>query len=166
MATQGQSKNRAGRTAKGKVLTALIEELLDINAELLSIGPLLTRDPDISSIRWQMLFRLEAEAKTAAQLGREIGISRQGALWNLQALEAREYIEWIDNPNDLRAQLAAMTPTGRRKLDVTVGHQIHWSNALAEPFNKQELETTLRVMRHMNLHTRTLTIELLTDVQT
>ncbi|MDT4871202.1 hypothetical protein D3C85_1263750 [compost metagenome] len=59
-----------------------------------------------------------------------------------------------------------MTPTGRRKLDVTVGHQIHWSNALAEPFNKQELETTLRVMRHMNLHTRTLTIELLTDVQT
>lgn len=163
MATAGPSKGKPERTAKGTVLTALIEELLDINAELLSIGPLLTRDPDISSVRWQMFFRLESEPKTAAQLGREIGISRQGALWNLQALEALGYIAWIDNPADMRAQLAMLTPAGRRKLDVTVRHQIRWSNMLAEPFNKQELETALRVMRQMNHHTRRLTAELSSD---
>ena len=127
------------RTPLGTALTELVLTVLSTSATLQDIGPAITQDPQIVAVRWRILSAVSAQAKTAAELGRELGVSRQGALMNVRSLEELGYIALQDNPDDQRAMKVGLTPSGRAKLAEVTGHQVRWVNALARHFQGSEL---------------------------
>jgi DNA-binding MarR family transcriptional regulator len=139
-----------GRSSKGVLLTELILAIFQANVDLVESGPFIAQDEEMTSIRWQTLNALKVSAKTAAQIGRELGLSRQGALWNTQALEELELVEQIDNPSDRRAKLVSLTAKGRERLDGANVKQSEWVNALAKQFTVSEIETTLQVIARLH----------------
>jgi DNA-binding MarR family transcriptional regulator len=135
-----------GRSPGGDLITDLILLIFKANADFLEVGPLVARDPNISAVKWQILHTLSRQTKTAAQLGRELGLSRQGALWNVQALDDIGLVELKDNPDDRRAKFVALTAKGKRTLATITKLQYTWVNELAESFNIAEIEIALRVI--------------------
>lgn len=133
----------------GNLITDLILLIFRANADFLEAGPLVAKDPNISAVKWQLLHMVSRQARTAAQLGRELGLSRQGALWNVQALEELELIELRDNPEDRRAKLVAITAKGKRKLRTITKLQYVWSNKLAESFDIADIDVALRVITRL-----------------
>jgi DNA-binding MarR family transcriptional regulator len=70
----------------------------------------------LNSARWKALGAIElaGEPLTAAEIGRRMGLSRQGAQKQLDVLTAEGLVVRRDNPAHLRAPLHALTPAGRR----------------------------------------------------
>ena len=128
-------ENTSMRTPGGDELTGLILAIIRANVELIDVGPLVTRDPQINAVRWLLLNSVAKESKTAAQLGREIGLTRQGALLNVQALHDLHYVQLIDNPGDQRAKKVALTSKGQAKLRQINRFQSAWVNQLAAHFD-------------------------------
>ena len=134
------------RTPTGAALTELILCVLSASGTLQAIGPSITQDPRIVAIRWRVLSAVSARAKTASELGRELGISRQAALVNVRSLEELGYVELLDNPDDQRAMKVGLTPGGAAKLAEVTDHQISWVNALARHFRRDDLAKAQEVL--------------------
>lgn len=143
------SRATAKRTPGGAALTDLVLEIFKTNVELSDAGPAIARDSMISAIRWQLLNALSTESKTAAQVGREIGLTRQGALQNVQLLQELGYVTLEDNPEDRRAKKVALTPEGRKKLAEVNRYQSLWINQLATHFEVDEIVVATRVVQRL-----------------
>ena len=141
----------APRTPTGTALSELILLIFRLNNLLLDIGPLVTRDPNIVTVRWRLLAAVAEEARTAAQLGRELGLSRQGALLNVRSLEELGLVELFDNPEDQRARKVALTAAGAAKLAEVNGHQGRWINDLARNFGRDDIDTALDVLARLQI---------------
>jgi DNA-binding MarR family transcriptional regulator len=141
----------APRTPTGTALSELILLIFRLNNLLLDIGPLVTRDPDIIAVRWRILSAVAEEPRTAAQLGRELGLSRQGALLNVRILEELGLVELVDNPEDQRARKVALTAAGTAKLAEVNGHQGRWINELARNFGRDDIDTALDVLARLQI---------------
>lgn len=139
----------ARRTPAGAALTELVLEIFKTNVELLDAGPAIARDPVMSSLRWQLLNALKSEDKTAAQVGREIGLTRQGALQNVQILQELGFVTLVDNPEDKRAKKVSLTPEGHDKLAAVNRYQASWINQLATHFDAAEIEVATRVVQRL-----------------
>ncbi|AIV73936.1 marR family protein [Burkholderia pseudomallei] len=133
-------------TLEGARLTEIILEIFKVNTALLDAGTEVTHDNTISSFRWQILAAVRDGGKTAAQIGRELGMSRQITLWNAQFLADAGYIEFADNPGHRRAGLIVLTEHGKATLEDITRSQIAWSNTLAQGFDQSELDATLKVL--------------------
>lgn len=143
------SRAAVRRTAEGDALTDLVLEVFKTYVELVDAGPAIARDPMMSSMRWQLLNALRTHSKTAAQVGREIGLTRQGALQNVQILLELGYATLEDNPDDRRAKKVALTAEGQKKLAAVNRYQAIWINQLATHFNADEINTAIRVVRSL-----------------
>ncbi|WP_321912311.1 MarR family winged helix-turn-helix transcriptional regulator [Burkholderia cepacia] len=155
MPNSTRKRSNSERSEEGHILTELILAIFKTNVDLMAIGPMITHDPEIVAVRWLMLNAISTEGKTAAQLGRELGLSRQGALWNVQALEALRLVELVDNPEDRRAKIVALSAEGVEKLEIVNKHQAEWINRLAQNFEAHELEIALRVVSRLHEYTPT-----------
>lgn len=143
------SRATAKRTPGGAALTELVLEIFKANVELTAVAPAIARDTTISSLRWQLLNALSVESKTAAQVGREIGLTRQGALQNVQLLLEQGYVMLQDNPEDRRAKKVALTAEGRDKLNAVNRYQVLWINQLASHFKTDEIIAAVRVVQQL-----------------
>jgi len=141
----------APRTPTGTALSELILLIFRLNNLLLDIGPLVTRDPNIVAVRWRILSAVAEEPRTAAQLGRELGLSRQGALLNVRILEELGLVALIDNPEDQRARKVALTAAGAAKLAEVNGHQSRWIKELARNFGRDDIDTALDVLARLQI---------------
>lgn len=103
------------------------------------------------SMRWLMLNALQTENKTAAQLGREIGITRQGALLNVQFLHDLGYVTLQDNADDQRAKKVALTRAGVAKLDEMNRYSATWVNQVATHFDKGQIDVAVEVLGKLHL---------------
>lgn len=133
-------------SAEGSKLTEIILEIFKVNIALLDAGSEVTHDNTISAVRWQIMAAVRDGGKTAAQIGRELGMSRQITLWNAQFLADAGHITFVDNPGHRRAGLVVLTPQGETMLSEITRNQIAWANALALGFDQAQLETTLQVL--------------------
>ncbi|AJW97582.1 MarR family winged helix-turn-helix transcriptional regulator [Burkholderia gladioli pv. gladioli] len=138
----------------GSRLTDIILEIFKTNLALLSAGTEITHDSGLSSVRWQIMAAVRDGGKTAAQIGRELGMSRQITLWNAQFLADQGYITFEDNPGHRRAGLIVLTPHGESTLAEITRNQIAWSNSLAQHFEPDELDATLKVLTALREHLR------------
>ncbi|MBF8721771.1 MarR family winged helix-turn-helix transcriptional regulator [Pseudomonas guariconensis] len=150
MARKSSKTKTLVRSPSGSVLTELILTIFKVNADLLAAGNAVTHDVTIISVRWQLLTAVSLVPKTAAQIGREIGLSRQGTLWNVQELVDHGFVELIHNPDHRRAKLVSLTDQGRTKLAEITNHQISWVNALALNFEKGDLDLAVGVLSQLS----------------
>lgn len=127
----------------------LILEIFRLNRLLLDAGDELGAPVGLSSARWQVLGVVEHGPVTAAQVGRIMGITRQGVQRTADSLEADGLIAYQPNPKDRRAQLLTLTPKGREAMDYLQARHTDWANRHSEGLSHDTLQDALLVLRQL-----------------
>lgn len=136
------------RSPEGGAVTELILEAFRLNGQLLEAGDRLTAPVGLTSARWQILGAIENEGRplTVAQIGRRMGLSRQGVQRVVNDLETLEFVSLEENPDHKRAKLVVLTPScieTLRKLEVV---QCRWVNELAVGLSDSGLKRAFKLM--------------------
>ena len=137
------------RTASSAAFTDLILEVFRLNGSLLNAGDALTRPLGQTSARWQVLGALDEEARTVAEVGRRMGLTRQSVQRTTDLLEADGLVSYADNPAHQRAKLALLTARGRATLDAMASRQIEWANRVASGLAEDDVRRAVRVLQRV-----------------
>jgi DNA-binding MarR family transcriptional regulator len=115
-------------------VTRLVLAVFRAHQALVSEGDRRVARIGLNSARWKALgaIDLAAEALTAAEIGRRMGLTRQGAQKQLDALAAEGLVQRRDNPAHLRAPLYALTASGRRSYARADAVWTEWATALGQ----------------------------------
>ncbi|MCC5795340.1 MAG: MarR family transcriptional regulator [Chromatiales bacterium] len=117
----------------------LVGEVFRLNGELLRTAEQLCCDLDITPARWQTIAVIREQPMTAAQIGRQLGLSRQAVQQTLRKLKEQGLVELLPNPAHQRAWLIGLSPAGKR--------------VMAELYARQA-ELTARFTEELNLNRR------------
>jgi DNA-binding MarR family transcriptional regulator len=139
----------APRTEAGEVLTELILATFRLNGRLLEAAQELAAAGEITAAWWQVLGGVLDEPRSVAEIGRRMGMTRQGVQRVADLLVENGLAEYRPNPAHRRAKLLACTEAGywaiRRIALVT--HP--WGDRLSEPIGAGELRAALQTMQRL-----------------
>ena len=109
----------SGHGAEFEALSHLSVSVFRLNGLLLELGDELVAPLGLTSARWQMLGALAfvSTRLTAPQVGRAMGVSRQGAQKQLNALHELGLVETAPNPAHKRSPFYQLTADGRQLYD-------------------------------------------------
>jgi DNA-binding MarR family transcriptional regulator len=99
-------------TEAGAALTALILEVFRVNGRLLEVAQGLAAEGGLTAARWQVLGGVLDEPRTVADIGRRMGMTRQGVQRVADVLVEQGLAEYRPNPAHRRAKLLAPTEDG------------------------------------------------------
>lgn len=140
---------------KQTLITDTVIQIFRTNGQLLHWGDGLTGQFDLTSARWQMLGALvfSDHPMTAPQMANSMGVTRQGALKQLNLLEAESLVAKHPNPMNKRSPLYQLTDEGKaRYQQIQNGWHRHLEN-IEQAFSSTDLQTTLRVLEKLkDLH--------------
>ncbi|MCR9245136.1 MAG: MarR family transcriptional regulator [bacterium] len=139
---------RANRTPSGEALTRLILQSFQLHGLLGAAGDELTEPWGLSSAKWKVL-GATAEAGQplhVAQIGRNMGLTRQGVQRTVNDLEKAGLVQLVENPDHRRARLVQLTRRGQKVFDEVMAKQVRWSNKLADGINERTIRSALGVM--------------------
>jgi DNA-binding MarR family transcriptional regulator len=139
-APEGHARLAPRYTPGGAALHQLVRELERIAQEGLPLARL-------SSVRLALLHSAMTRGKTASELARERGASRQATLRVVDALLAEGWLERAENPRHRRAPLLRATPLGRRVYQAAAQEQAHALNRIAESCDAAEVFAAIRLLR-------------------
>jgi len=139
------------RSRSGEALTELILEIFRLNGRLLGAGDALTRPGRQTSARWQVLGALDEGPRTVADIGRQMGLTRQSVQRTTDLLEADGLVSYAANPAHQRAKLAQLTSTGRATLDAITTRQVVWVNRLASRLVEGDLHDAIGTLRQVRV---------------
>ncbi len=136
------------RTPKGEVLTELILETFRLNGVLLDAGNQLTKPFGLTSARWQVMGAIDHEghSMTVAQIGRRMGLSRQGVQRIVNDLVKIEMLELEPNAEHKRAPLVLLTKQGINAIKKINVAQAKWVNDVSDSLNERSLKQALNIM--------------------
>ena len=137
------------RTPAGKTFTDLVLEVFRLNGRLLAAGDRLTRPLGLTSARWQVLGAIEDQGRSAAQIGRRMGLARQNVQRLADALEKEGMVVYAPNPDHRRAKLVCLTQRGKKAFEELGRRQAVWANPIASCVHHSELKVALEVMRKL-----------------
>jgi DNA-binding MarR family transcriptional regulator len=127
-------------TPRGAALHALVRELDRLAQEGLPLARL-------SPARLALLHSLLQREKTASELARERGATRQATLRVVDALLAEGWLERRPNPRHRRAPLLRVTPLGARVYRDAAHDQARALNRIAERCDGDDLIAATRLLR-------------------
>lgn len=99
-------------TASGEALTDLILATFRLNQQLMDAAQRLAEAGGLTAAWWQVLGGVLDEPRTLAEIGRRMGMSRQGVRRVADLLVERGLAEYRPNPAHRRAHLMACTEAG------------------------------------------------------
>jgi DNA-binding MarR family transcriptional regulator len=99
-------------TEAGAALTALVLEVFRVNGRLLEVAQGLAAEGGLTAARWQVLGGVLDEPRTVADIGRRMGMTRQGVQRVADVLVEQGLAEYRPNPAHRRAKLLAPTEEG------------------------------------------------------
>jgi DNA-binding MarR family transcriptional regulator len=137
------------RSPSGQAFTELVLEVFRLNGRLLGAGDSLTGLLGQTSARWQVLGALDDERRTVAEIGRQMGLTRQSVQRTADILEADGLVSYVDNPAHQRAKLAMLTRRGRATLDAITSRQIAWANAVGGRLEEDDVRHAIRTMQQV-----------------
>ena len=104
------------RTPAAEAITELILATFRLNGRLLAAGDQLTRDLELSSARWQVMYAVLDGPLPAAQIARNMGLTRQSVQRTVDLLAAEGLVSFAENPYHQRAKLVRLTERGHELL--------------------------------------------------
>ena len=130
------------------ILTNLILNIFRVNARLLEKGDQLVAPIGMTSARWQVLgaIALSEEALTCPRIASVMGISRQGALKQLNLAVKQGLIAVIVNPHHGRSPLYKLTRLGKKLYEESMRIQKVWGKDLLKGITLKDLKTALDVL--------------------
>ena len=134
------------RTPAAEAITELILATFRLNGRLLAAGDHLTRDLGLSSARWQVMYAVLDGPLPAAQIARNMGLTRQSVQRTVDLLAAEGLVSFAENPYHQRAKLVRLTERGHELLQEVQRRQANWANWLAQDLPPDELRAAARLM--------------------
>jgi DNA-binding MarR family transcriptional regulator len=105
--------------------------------------------PDLRPVHGFVLQAVGPAGATAVELGRRLGVTKQGAAKHIEFLEARGYVERCTDPGDARRKPVRLTSRGIDSLDRSAAIfedlRAGWARTLGEE-RLRALETDLRAV--------------------
>ncbi|MEM7204376.1 MAG: MarR family transcriptional regulator [Planctomycetota bacterium] len=136
------------RTASGEAVTRLILQSFHLHGLLGAAGDELTEPWGLSSAKWKVLGAIAHAGQPlhVAQIGRNMGLTRQGVQRTVNELEEAGLVELVDNPDHQRARLVRLKPRGEKVYGEIMAEQTRWSNDLADGISERTIQSAVGVM--------------------
>ena len=133
------------------VLTQLILSVFRVNGRLLESGNQLVEPLGLTSARWQVLGAIETTGAplTCPQIAKIMGITRQGALKQLDLLESEGLVQALKNNQNERSPLYELTSIGRRKYASAMKLQEKWVGGLVAKLQLKDLVIANKVLNQL-----------------
>lgn len=130
------------------VLTQLILSIFRVNGCLLESGNQLVEPLGLTSARWQILGAIGTTGApvTCPQIAKIMGITRQGALKQLDLLESEGLVQALKNNQNERSPLYELTVLGRRKYAAAMKLQEKWVGGLTAKLQLKDLVVANKVL--------------------
>jgi DNA-binding MarR family transcriptional regulator len=129
-----------------ELITALVDEVFQLNGKLLRAGDALVAGVGLTGARWQVLGALGAGPATVAQVARRRGLRRQSVREIVTRLLADGLVEARPNPDDRRSPLIGLTPHADELLAKVRPRQARWANHLGSVVTAERLADALDVL--------------------
>jgi DNA-binding MarR family transcriptional regulator len=137
------------QTEAGALLTDVILTTFRLNGRLMDVARDFAAAGGITAAWWQVLGGVLDEPRTVAEIGRRMGMTRQGVQRVADLLAERGLAEYRPNPAHRRAKLLACTEAGYwavRQISLVV---VPWGNRVGEEIGAGELRDALATMQRM-----------------
>lgn len=133
---------------KARQLTDVVVSVFRLNGLLVAWGDGFAAPDGLTSARWQMLgaLALAGQPLTAPQVAASMGVSRQGALKQLNLLVQDGLIEARPNPQHKRSPLFALTARGQSTYGAVDKRWKQHASQAAAAFSAEDLAATAKVL--------------------
>jgi DNA-binding MarR family transcriptional regulator len=136
-------------TDAGAALTDVILATFRLNGRLMEVAQERAADGGITAAWWQVLGGVLDEPRSVAEIGRRMGMTRQGVQRVADLLVDRGLAEYRPNPAHKRAKLLACTEAGYWAIRRISLGQVPWANRLGEAMGEAELRAALATMEKL-----------------
>jgi DNA-binding MarR family transcriptional regulator len=139
----------SAQTEAGALLTEVILTTFRLNGRLMEAAQEFAVEGGITAAWWQVLGGVLDEPRTVAEIGRRMGMTRQGVQRVADLLVERELAEYRPNPAHRRAKLLACTEAGYwaiRRIALVV---VPWGNRIGAEVGAGELRSALATMQRL-----------------
>lgn len=136
-------------TEAGQVLTDLIVTTLRLNGRIMEVAQLLAARGGLTAAWWQVLGGVLDQPRSVAEIGRRMGMTRQGVRRVADLLVEHRLAEYRDNPAHRRAKLLACTEAGYWAIRQIALVQHPWADRVGTQVGADRLREALDTMRHL-----------------
>lgn len=137
------------QTVAGAALTDVILATFRLNRRLMDAAQALAAEGEITAAAWQVLGGVLDEPRSVAEIGRRMGMTRQGVQRVADLLVERGLAEYRPNPAHRRAKLVACTEDGAwaiRRISIA---QHPWADRVGAQVGAAKLRDALEVLEHL-----------------
>ena len=134
-------------TDPAQLLSGSALTVFRLNGQVLEVAERLARPAGLTAAWWQVLGGVLDEPRSVADVGRIMGVSRQGVQRIADLLVERGLAEYRPNPAHRRAKLLACTEAGYWAIRQIAVAQHPWTSELAKSVDLDDLRTTLSTMQ-------------------
>lgn len=139
----------APHTEAGEVLTDLIVTTLRLNGRIMEAAQELAAHGGLTAAWWQVLGGVLDQPRSVAEVGRRMGMTRQGVRRVADLLVAHRLAEYRDNPAHRRAKLLACTEAGYWAIRRIALAQHPWADRVGAAVGADQLRATLATLRQL-----------------
>lgn len=136
-------------TDSGRLLTELVIATFRLNARFLEVAQGLADHGGLTAAWWQVLGGVLDEPRSVAEIGRRMGMSRQGVQRVADLLVDQGLAEYRPNPTHRRAKLLACTEAGYWAIRQISLAQHPWANRVGAELETDELRAALATMQRL-----------------
>jgi DNA-binding MarR family transcriptional regulator len=136
-------------TEAGRLLTDVVLTTFRLNGRLLDVAQRLGAEGRLTAAWWQVLGGILDEPRTVAEIGRRMGMTRQGVQRIADLLVARGLAEYRPNPAHRRAKLLACTEAGYWAIRQIALVQRPWADRIGAAVGSEELAHALATMHQL-----------------
>lgn len=133
----------------GALLTEVIIATFRLNGRLMDVAQDLAARGGLTAAWWQVLGGVLDEPRTVAEIGRRMGMTRQGVQRVADLLVRHGLAEYRSNPNHRRAKLLACTEAGYWAVRQITVLQHPWANRIGAEIGAHELRGALAAMQRL-----------------
>jgi DNA-binding MarR family transcriptional regulator len=136
-------------TDAGELLTDVVLTTFRLNARLMEVAQELGAKGGLTAAWWQVLGGVLDQPRTVAEIGRRMGMTRQGVQRVADLLVKRDLAEFRPNPAHRRAKLLACTESGYWAIRRIALAQRPWANRIGAEIGADELRKVRATMRRL-----------------
>jgi DNA-binding MarR family transcriptional regulator len=137
------------QTEAGELLTEVILTTFRLNGRLMEIAQERAGEGGLTAAWWQVLGGVLDEPRTVAEIGRRMGMTRQGVQRVADLLVERGLAEYRPNPAHRRAKLLACTEAGYWAIRRITLVQRPWADRVGADVGAAELRSALATMKRL-----------------
>lgn len=136
-------------TNAGRLLTDVILTTFRLNGRLMEVAQERAAEGGLTAAWWQVLGGVLDEPRSVAEIGRRMGMTRQGVQRVADLLVERGLAEYLPNPAHRRAKLLGCTETGYWAIRRITMVQVPWADRVGAEVGAEELDAALATMRRL-----------------